>query len=188
MFTYTVCTVINSLNFMVDVGLCMINKGSQSWMKIVYTLNSTNICNIMILHSWVIGWSCITWYNVYIARVYSISNICSTSCSLVNSLFTFVHASWKVVHVYIYCILYLILISCKWYNTELTRYKIQNTLYPYHNSFIHPLTDWKGCQSVIFTTVELLVHLLYPRSEGEGGVLFYPCVSVCLSFCVSVCP
>lgn len=57
MFTCSVCTGINSQNFMVDVGLCMINKGSQSWIKIVYryTLKSTNICNIMILHSWVIG-------------------------------------------------------------------------------------------------------------------------------------
>lgn len=38
-------------------GWCrsMYDKGSQSWIKIVYTLKSTNICNIMILHSWVIG-------------------------------------------------------------------------------------------------------------------------------------
>lgn len=83
MFICTVCTGINFLHFVVDVGLCMKIKGFQSLMKIVYTLNSTIICNIMILHSWVNGWSCITWYNVYVARVYRISNICS--CSLVNS-------------------------------------------------------------------------------------------------------
>lgn len=78
MFICTVCTGINFLHFVVDVGLCMKIKGFQSLMKIVYTLNSTIICNIMILHSWVNGWSCITWYNVYVARVYRISNICST--------------------------------------------------------------------------------------------------------------
>lgn len=41
--------------FVVDVGLCMKIKGFQSLMKIVYTLNSTIICNIMILYSWVNG-------------------------------------------------------------------------------------------------------------------------------------
>lgn len=122
MFICTVCTGINFLHFVVDVGLCMKIKGFQSLMKIVYTLNSTIICNIMILHSWVNGWSCITWYNVYVARVYRISNICSTVHWYILVV-TFVHASWKVVHVYIYCILYWILSSCKWYNTELTRYK-----------------------------------------------------------------
>lgn len=55
MFICTVCTGINFLHFVVDVGLCMKIKGFQSLMKIVYTLNSTIICNIMILHSWVNG-------------------------------------------------------------------------------------------------------------------------------------
>lgn len=93
-------------------------------MKIVYTLNSSIICNIMIIHSWVNGWSCITWYNVYVARVYRISK--PTFVVLFTGKFL-LHLYMRLERLFMstYIVFYtlIILSSCKWYNTELTYYK-----------------------------------------------------------------